>query len=72
MPIWKGAHSQNFHPERAGYHPEAVVLHIMDGSLIGTDSWFNDAKSQVSAHYGVGRTGEVHQYAGNNRLESYA
>ena len=62
MLIWKGAHSQNCHTKRAGYHPEAVVLHIMDGSLIGTDSWFNDPKSHVSAHYGVGRTGEVHQY----------
>ncbi|MEO8629595.1 MAG: peptidoglycan recognition family protein [Betaproteobacteria bacterium] len=62
MPIWKGAHPQNFRSERAGYQPEAVVIHIMDGSLTGTDSWFNDPRSQVSAHYGVGRTGAIHHY----------
>jgi len=44
------------------YKPELVVIHIMDGSLSGTDSWFNNPASQVSAHYGIGKTGEVHQY----------
>ena len=62
MAIWKGAHPGNFRSGRAQFRPEAVVIHIMDGSLIGTDSWFNDAKSHVSAHYGVGKKGEVHQY----------
>ena len=62
MAIWTGAHPGNFRTGRRGYRPEAVVIHIMDGSLIGTDSWFNDPKSSVSAHYGIGRKGEVHQY----------
>lgn len=44
------------------YKPEAVVIHIMDGSLVGTDEWFANPKSEVSAHYGIGKTGEVHQY----------
>jgi N-acetylmuramoyl-L-alanine amidase len=62
-PIWKGAHPQNFRSGRpAGHRPEAIVIHIMDGSLIGTDAWFNDPRSGVSAHYGVGRNGVVHQY----------
>jgi hypothetical protein len=34
----------------------------MEGTLRGTDSWFKDARSKVSAHYGIGRAGEVHQY----------
>ncbi len=42
--------------------PKAVVIHIMAGSLVGTDSWFASATSHVSAHYGIGKTGEIHQY----------
>lgn len=52
----------NFSAGRNGFKPEAIVIHIMDGSLAGTDSWFADAKSGVSSHYGIGKTGEVHQY----------
>lgn len=47
---------------RSGYSPEAIVIHIMDGTLEGTDSWFSSSKSQVSSHYGIGRNGEIHQY----------
>ncbi len=44
------------------YKPEAIVIHIMEGSLSGTDSWFASPASKVSAHYGVGNSGEIHQY----------
>lgn len=54
--------SSNFWVGRKGYRPEGIVIHIMDGTLIGTDSWFANPSSQVSAHYGIGRIGEVHQY----------
>lgn len=64
MPIiWKGAHSGNFRAGRPnGHRPIAIVIHIMEGSLTGTDAWFNDPVSGVSAHYGVGKGGEIHQY----------
>lgn len=39
-----------------------IVLHIMDGTLAGTDAWFAVAKSGVSAHYGIGKNGVIHQY----------
>ena len=58
--------SPNFWVGRKGYRPEAVVIHIMDGTLVGTDSWFANHDSQVSAHYGVGKNGEVHQYVQEN------
>ena len=58
--------SPNFWVGRKGYRPEAIVIHIMDGTLIGTDSWFTNPASQVSAHYGIGKNGEVHQYVQEN------
>ena len=57
---WKG--SPNFWDNRKNYKPEAIVIHIMDGTLGGTDSWFASPQSQVSSHYGIGQTGEIHQY----------
>jgi N-acetyl-anhydromuramyl-L-alanine amidase AmpD len=57
---WIGA--ANYSKGRQGYRPGAIVIHIMQGSLTATDSWFRAAESKVSAHYGIGRTGEVHQY----------
>jgi len=54
--------SPNFWTGRKGYRAEGVVVHIMDGTLVGTDSWFANPASLVSSHYGIGRTGEVHQY----------
>jgi N-acetylmuramoyl-L-alanine amidase len=39
-----------------------IVVHIMEGTLAGTDSWFRSTRSNVSAHYGIGQNGVVHQY----------
>lgn len=38
------------------------VVHVMEGTLAGTDSWFMNPSAQVSAHFGVGKNGAVHQY----------
>ena len=54
--------SPNHWEGRKGYKPELIVVHIMAGNLIGTDSWFASTTSQVSSHYGVGLNGEIHQY----------
>lgn len=62
MRIFRQVPSPNFTKGRNGYNPEAIVIHIMDGTLTGTDSWFQNPASQVSAHLGVGQSGEVHQY----------
>lgn len=60
---WMGCHPGNFCPGRPpGFQPTAIVVHIMQGTLEGTGSWFNDPKAVVSAHYGIGKGGEVHQY----------
>lgn len=54
--------SPNFTVGRNGYKIEILCIHIMAGSLSGTDNWFANPISQVSAHYGIGKTGETHQY----------
>ena len=52
----------NFTKGRGTFKPEMVVMHIMAGTLSGSDDWFSKSESKVSAHYGVGVGGEIHQY----------
>jgi N-acetylmuramoyl-L-alanine amidase len=58
--LWVG--SPNHFAGRAGHVPMALVIHTMGGTLAGTDAWFANPASQVSAHYGVSLAGVVHQY----------
>ncbi len=44
------------------YTIEAVVIHIMQGSLIGTDQHFKTPDTFVSSHDGIGKGGELHTY----------
>lgn len=60
--------SPNFWGGRKGYRPEAVVIHIMAGTLVGTDTWFLNPANEVSSHYGIGKNGEIHQYV--NEVDS--
>ena len=39
-----------------------LVVHIMDGTLAGTDSWFRNPVSQASSHWGTGRAGQLYQW----------
>ncbi len=41
------------------YKPEAIVIHIADGTASGTFSWFQNPASAVSSHYVISRAGEV-------------
>ena len=57
-----------YNSSRNNAGPEALVLHIMDGTLAGCDSWFLNNPYQVSAHLGTDLNGtEVHQYVGFDR-----
>ncbi|MGR4840703.1 N-acetylmuramoyl-L-alanine amidase [Bifidobacterium adolescentis] len=58
--IWKG--SPNHYVGRNGYGVTHITLHIMVGYLAGTDATFASQSSRASAHYGIGATGEIHQY----------
>jgi N-acetylmuramoyl-L-alanine amidase len=59
---WVGCAPRNFRRGRAGYRPEAIVIHIIDASLKSADNSFLNPTHGKSAHYGVGRSGEIHQY----------
>lgn len=45
-----------------------LVVHVMQGSLAGTDSWFRNAAAQVSAHFGVGNNGTCYQWVSTDEM----
>ena len=55
-----GVPASNYAPGNQGR--AAVVIHVMDGSLIGTISWFASPKSGVSSHFGIDEYGNVKQF----------
>ena len=70
---WIGCPDANFHHGRPfGLRPEAIVVHIMDGSFAAGESVFRDPTTQKSAHYGISKAGEVHQYVDENDTAFHA
>lgn len=65
---WIGCATGNYAVGRSGHVPTAIVIHLMDGYLRGTDQWFltgpekRAGEMASSAHYGIGQSGEIHQY----------
>jgi len=59
---WIGAAAENFRKGRHGLEPKAIVIHIIVGPLESAGLTFRDPRSSVSAHYGVGKSGSVHQF----------
>jgi peptidoglycan hydrolase-like protein with peptidoglycan-binding domain len=59
---WIGCAQGNFRKGRQTFHPEAIVLHSLPGSLDDARVRFLDPQSATSAHYAVGHSGEIHQY----------
>src|SRR3990167_4756389 len=39
-----------------------IVLHIAEGTVESTTSWFRSVESGVSSHYLVGKDGQVYQF----------
>lgn len=59
---WIGCARSNFRSGRDGFAAEAIVLHRTGDSLGAIDNRCKQANQFRSAHYGVGKGGEVHQY----------
>lgn len=73
MKQWIGCPDSNFHRGRPfGLRPEAVVVHIMDGSFEAGESVFRNPNTQKSAHYGISRVGAIHQYVDENDTAFHA
>jgi N-acetylmuramoyl-L-alanine amidase len=51
------------------YAPIVIANHISAGTLSSMDAWFRNPEAQASSHFGVGRSGAIHQYV---RLENAA
>ncbi len=66
----------NFVLGRYGKTPIGIVIHIMEGSLVGTDTWFLQSAgtaNPVSAHYGVAlANGIVHHYVHESNIAFHA
>lgn len=67
--VWKGTDGHNFWTGRDGEIPLAIVDHCMSKGADGTRAtlescaaWFGNPKSEVSAHFGVGKDGQVWQF----------
>lgn len=52
----------NFTRGRGAMKPDVIVIHIQEGTMAGTDTWFRNPKSGVSAHYGVSKDGDIVQW----------
>lgn len=48
------------------------IVHVMQGSLAGTDSWFHNPAAGASAHFGVGNAGTVIQWVDCNNMAWHA
>lgn len=55
------AHSSNFLDGRRGVKVSEVVIHVADGTFLGTLDWFSREEAPASAHYTVSMTGELGQ-----------
>jgi N-acetyl-anhydromuramyl-L-alanine amidase AmpD len=54
--------SPNHWPGHSGFAVRAIVVHTMAGTLASCDAWFQNEAAQVSAHFGIGLGGDIHQY----------
>lgn len=59
---WVGCHTSNFRAGRAGFQPEAIVIHASASSLAEIAARCAKPQLYNSVHYAVGADGEVHQY----------
>lgn len=62
----------NVTPHRIPRPAMAAVLHVIEGSLGAADSWFANDASNVSAHFGIGRDGALHQYVSIHQVAWHA
>ncbi len=71
--VWRPAYRGNYtNANRGAAKIDFIVIHIAQGSYSGTISWFQDPRANVSAHYVVGRRGQVAQCVRNEDIAWHA
>lgn|SRR5487761_2090035 len=68
---WKGCSAENYSTSPIKHL--FIVVHVAGGmDQGGTDAWFNESHppsiGPTSAHFSIGRDGEVHQYVDTNEM----
>lgn len=75
MTRWYGATwrpiSCNWSPGTAEPN-KLFIVHVMQGSLWGTDAWFRKPVAQASAHFGVGLDGQCLQWVDTDQMAWHA
>jgi len=71
--VWRPAYRGNYtNANRGAPTIDYIIIHIAQGSYSGTISWFQNPRSNVSAHYVVGRRGYVAQCVHNEDIAWHA
>lgn len=55
-----------------GNTPRLFIVHIMQGTLDGTDSWFRNPAAQASSHFGTSRGGRLFQWVDTKDIAWHA
>lgn len=69
---WVGAHPKNYQQGRNSKKVALFVVHATEGSLQSAANRFNNPASSVSAHYGIGKRGEIEQYVNTSDIAFHA
>ena len=70
---WRPAYRGNYtQANRGAPMIDFIVIHIAQGSYSGTINWFKDPRANVSAHYVVGRRGQIAQCVHNADIAWHA
>jgi hypothetical protein len=70
---WRPAYRGNYtNANRGAGIIDFIVIHIAQGSYSGTISWFKNPRANVSAHYVVGRRGQLAQCVRNEDIAWHA
>lgn len=72
LPSARFQHTPNF-SDRGGNKPVAIIIHYTAaGSTDGTARWFSSSASKVSAHFLIGRDGELIQFVDTDHAAWHA
>jgi N-acetylmuramoyl-L-alanine amidase len=70
--VWKGNEHTNSSSRTSNgvsHIPFVHICHISAGTMVSMDSWFTSAgNTSSSAHFGVSRSGDIHQYVDIRRM----